>query len=81
MEAWRVSNETNATAEESLLKAAALDATARDAKTAAEKAQKGGMFSKKMSQEEVEALEFAAKEAQMLGAERRKSFLAACVAC
>jgi hypothetical protein len=71
VEAWRVANETNATAQESLLKAAALDATARDAKTAADKAQKGGVFSKKATQEEVEALEFAAKEAKMLGMERR----------
>jgi hypothetical protein len=79
VEAWRIANATSATAEESLRKASALDASALDAKAAAEKAQDGGLFSKKTTQEEVEALAFAAKEAHMLGPDLPTVFLALCL--
>jgi len=79
VEAWRISNETNATAEEFLRKAAALDASAHDAKAAAEKAQNGGMFSKTTAPEEVEALAFAAKEAHMLGPDLTTVFSSLCL--
>lgn len=68
-DAWKAANETQAAAIAAIAKAESMEVSAQSAEAAAQKAKQGGFFGKKTGAEDVETLEFAAKEARALGAQ------------